>query len=127
MSNSSNEVRATSEMKIHDDVTIADLKEIVGAVSRSTETEGNHIPGHNYYIDEAQRILFVHEHYRDVDAMLQHLKEMDVEKVTALMSSVDVLDLRVYGPINQELEELLAGFGAFRKFDYVSGFTHKGA
>lgn len=127
MADSSSEVRATSEMKIHDDVLIADLKPIVADVSASTAAEGDHIYGHNYYLDEGAGVLFVHEHYRDVDAMLKHLAEMDQDKVMALMSSVDVLDLRIYGPINTELRELLEGFGSVRTFDYVSGFTHKGA
>lgn len=127
MADSSNEVRATSEMKIHDDVTIDQLRSILAEVSASSSAEGEHIRGHNFYLDADARILFAHEHYRDADAMLKHLTEMDQEKVGALMSTVDVLDLRIYGPINDELNGLLEGFGRVRTFEFVSGFTHFGA
>ncbi|KAA0919298.1 hypothetical protein [Dietzia sp. ANT_WB102] len=126
MAGSSNEVRATSEMKINDDVTIDELRSIVGDVSSSSSTEGEHIRGHNFYVDEEARILFAHEHYADAVAMLRHLKEMDQDKVGRLMASVEVLDLRIYGPMNDELHGLLEGFGSVRKFDFVSGFTHFG-
>lgn len=127
MSDSSNEVRATSEMRIHDDVSIDELRSIVTGVSGSTSTEGEHVRGHNFYLDEGAGILFAHEHYRDSEAMLRHLAEMDQDKVARLMASVDVLDLRIYGTINAELRELLEGFGSVRTFDFVSGFTHVGA
>lgn len=127
MSDSSNEVRATSEMRIHDDVTIAQLRERLAEVSSSSSAEGDHIRGHNFYLDEGAGILVAHEHYRDADAMLKHLAEMDQEKVGALMSSVDVLDLRIYGRINDELRGMLEGFGSVRTFEFVSGFTHLGA
>ncbi|OAH63586.1 hypothetical protein AYJ66_10995 [Dietzia cinnamea] len=126
MADSSNEVRATSEMKIHDDVTIEELRSILAEVSAGSSAEGEHIRGHNFYLDEEARILFAHEHYADADAMLRHLKEMDQEKIGQLMSSVDVLDLRIYGPMNDELHGLLEGFGSVRSFDFVSGFTHLG-
>ncbi|MDX2355905.1 hypothetical protein [Dietzia sp. PP-33] len=124
MSDSSSEVRLTSEMKIHDDVTIDRLRSILADVSRGAAAEGDHIRGHNFYLDEGARILFAHEHYRDADAMLTHLAEMDQAKVGELMSTVDVLDLRIYGPVNTELRELLEGFGSPRTFEFVSGFTH---
>lgn len=127
MTDSSREVRATSEMKIHDDVTIDQLRAILADVSQGASNEGDHIRGHNFYLDEDARILFAHEHYRDADAMLKHLAEMDQVKIGELMSTVDVLDLRIYGPVNTELRELLAGFGAPRTFEFVSGFTHLGA
>lgn len=126
MADSSNEVRATSEMKIHDDVTIADLRAILAEVSAGSSAEGEHIRGHNFYLDEDARILFAHEHYADAAAMVRHLKEMDHEAVGRLMSSVDVLDLRIYGSMNDELRGLLEGFGSPRTFDFVSGFTHIG-
>ncbi|MFN3602636.1 MAG: hypothetical protein ACK4M5_15205 [Dietzia cercidiphylli] len=127
MSDSSNEVRATSEMKIHDDVPIDRLRSILADVSTGAAAEGDHIRGHNFYLDEEAGILFAHEHYRDADAMLKHLAEMDQAKVGELMTTVDVVDLRVYGPINSELRDLLEGFGSVRTFDFVSGFTHVGA
>mgnify|MGYP007068603652 FL=1 len=124
MADSGAEVRVTSEMKIHDDVPIDRLRTLVGDVSRGAATEGGHIRGHNFYLDEEAGILFAHEHYRDAGAMVKHLAEMDQGTVAALMSSVDVLDLRVYGPVNAELRDLLDGFGRVRTFDHVSGFTH---
>lgn len=126
MADSSNEVRATSEMKIHDDVTIDELRSILAEVSAGSSAEGEHIRGHNFYLDEGERILFAHEHYADGAAMVRHLKEMDQGKIGQLMSSVDVLDLRIYGPMNDELNGLLEGFGSVRTFDFVSGFTHIG-
>lgn len=127
MVDSSREVRATSEMKIHDGVGIDQLRSVVTQLASSTEAEGDHLYGHNFYIDEGAGILFAHEHYRDADAFLQHLKEMDQDVVGALMSKVDVLDLRIYGSINDELRGLLEGFGAVRTFEYVGGFTNRGA
>lgn len=126
MADSSNEVRATSEMKIHDDVTIDQLRAILAEVSAGSSAEGDHIRGHNFYLDEGQRILFAHEHYRDAEGMLKHLKEMNHEKVGELMSTVDVVDLRLYGPLNDELRGLLEAFGSVRSFEFVSGFTHIG-
>ncbi|GAA4261072.1 hypothetical protein [Dietzia aurantiaca] len=127
MADSSREVRATSEMKIHDGVSIERLSSVVKALGASTEAEGGHLYGHNFYIDEGAGILFAHEHYRDADAFLQHLKEMDQEVVGALMSSVDVLDLRIYGSVNDELRGLLEDFGSVRTFEYIGGFTNRGA
>ncbi|GLB63876.1 hypothetical protein NCCP2495_17550 [Dietzia sp. NCCP-2495] len=127
MVDSSREVRATSEMKIHDGVDSDQLRSVVTQLASSTEAEGDHLYGHNFYVDDAAGILFAHEHYRDADAFLQHLKEMDQEVVGALMSKVDVLDLRIYGSINDELRGLLEGFGSVRTFDYVGGFTNRGA
>jgi len=126
MADSSNEVRATSEMKIHDDVTIDQLGSILAEVSAGSSAEGEHIRGHNFYLDEGARVLFAHEHYADAAAMVRHLKEMDHEAVGRLMSTVDVLDLRIYGPMNEELHGLLEGFGSVRSFEFVSGFTHFG-
>ncbi len=126
MADSSTEVRATSEMKIHDDVTVNQLREILGRVSAGSSQEGDHIRGHNFYLDEANRILFAHEHYADAAAMVRHLKEMDHPTIDELMSTVDVLDLRIYGPMNDELNGLLESFGNPRRFDFVSGFTHFG-
>lgn len=127
MVDSSREVRATSEMKIHDGVDIDQLRSVVTRLASSTEAEGDHLYGHNFYLDEGAGILFAHEHYRDADAFLQHLKEMDQEVVGALMSKVDVLDLRIYGSINDELRGLLEGFGSVRTFEYLGGFTNRGA
>lgn len=124
MSDNSRELRATSEMKIHDDVTLEQIKQAVVDLAVSTEGEpGGHNYGHNFYLDESARVLFAHEHYRDAAGMLTHLAEMDQDKVAALMGSVDVVDLRIYGEINDELKELLSGFGAVRTFDRVAGFT----
>ncbi|MBB1032983.1 hypothetical protein G6031_01080 [Dietzia sp. CQ4] len=123
MADSSNEIRLTSEMKIHHDVTIDQLRAILAEVSRGASAEGDHIRGHNFYLDEEAGILFAHEHYRDADAMLTHLAEMDQAKVGELMATVDVVDLRIYGPVTPELGDLLEGFGSVRTFDHVSGFT----
>lgn len=124
MPNASRLLRATSEMKIHDDVALDELRTIVSEVTRDTESEtGDHALGHNYYIDEDARILFVHELYSDADGMLTHLGLMNAELVGKLMSSVDVLDLRIYGEPNDKLKELLAGFGAARYFTFVDGFV----
>ncbi|MEO9330623.1 hypothetical protein [Gordonia aurantiaca] len=124
MSAASRALRATSEMQIHDDVSLDDLREILAAVVRNTEAEpGDHNRGHNFYLDEEKRILFAHELYSDADGMLKHLKEMDQESVGRLMSSVDVLDLRIYGATNEELKGLLDGFGKARYFDFIDGFV----
>lgn len=124
MADNSRELRATSEMKLHDDVTIDQIKQIVADLAVATEAEpGGHNYGHNFYLDEGARILFAHEHYRDAAGMLTHLAEMDQPKVAALMDNVDVLDLRIYGETNEELEQLLGSFGAPRIFSRIAGFT----
>ena len=117
-------LRVTSEMQIHDDVAMDDLKARVATLAESTAAEGDHILRHNYYVDEAQRVLFVHEHYTDSAAMLRHFSEMDQDLVGHMLSAVDVLDLRLYGPASPELKELLGAYGTPRYFDFVSGFTH---
>lgn len=118
------DLRVTSEMKIHDEVSVDDVRSRVVALAGSTATEGSHIVGHNYYVDEAQRVLFVHEHYTDSAAMLRHFGEMDQELVGHMLSAVDVLDLRIYGPATPELKELLGAYGSPRFFGFVSGFSH---
>ncbi len=124
MSVASRALRITSEMKVHDDVSLEELRDIVTAVARSTESEpGDHNRGHNFYLDEENRLLFAHEHYRDAAGMLQHLEEMDQETVARLMASVDVVDLRVYGEPNEKLTVLLSGFGEARYFDFIDGFV----
>lgn len=123
--NSSREVRATTEMRVVDSASVQDVLETVRAMSESIASEeGDQVRAHRYYVNEAERIVFVHEHYRDVDGMLVHLGFMDPDLVARLMSAVEVLDVRVYGETNQELKEMLGAFGTPRYFDHVSGFTH---
>ena len=123
--NSSREVRATTEMRVVDGVDVAEVLETVRAMSASIATEeGDQVRAHSYYVNEAERIVFVHEHYRDVEGMLIHLGLMDPDLVGRLIPAVEILDVRVYGPVNDELRQMLGAFGAPRYFDFVSGFTH---
>ncbi|KHF42982.1 hypothetical protein [Saccharomonospora viridis] len=119
------EIRAIAEMRIKPGVEIATVVECARQISSRTEEQDSATIAHNYYADANRRLLVAHEHYEDSEAMIAHLNNMDPDVTQTLMSSVEVLSMRIFGKVSDELREMLTDFGSPSSSISSVGFTRR--
>lgn len=103
------QIRALVTMTVSPDDR-AKIEDVVGKLVAAAATEPGTL-GMSYAMSADGATLYVNEHYTDIDGMLAHLHGMDPGVTAELGGLISIDSMVVFGPVNDQIKEIVAGFG----------------
>ena len=97
----------------------------ISALARRTEAEGH--PGvlsYRFYVNRSENTAGATIVYADADAWVGHHRmAYEWDEMPALQATVALTGLTIFGPINDEMRDLAAGFTYTHYDEFAAGFA----
>ena len=97
----------------------------ISALARRTEAEGH--PGvlsYRFYVNRSENTAGATIVYADADAWVGHHRmAYEWDEMPALQATVALTGLTIFGPINDEMRDMAAGFTYTHYDEFAAGFA----